>query len=398
VRYFALLILVWAAMGYGVSFTGFADTYLASRMNDGEWNSLRSRLRLDCSSSEGSSWFFASVNAEKNHIAEENTGVELREAWFEYAGTGWDFRGGRQIIKWGNTDGIPITDVICPGDYSEYITRDFDDIRMPVDALQFRLLPRWGAVELLWLPVFQPGTAPLEGSPWAVESGIPPGDVIDEILMPDKSLANSELAARISLYAPGMDLALSAFHTRDDQPVFHRYVENGTVHWEPRYHSLDFIGGEMSLPLGETVLRGEAAFFQGKRFFDEEAEDRIVKKDLFKGLLGLDWYPGGYWTVSVQIADRLILDYGESIYADEHRVQGTVLISRQFLRQTLEIKNMTYAGFDDGDVYDQISLAYNLTDAMEISGGADLFLGPEESVFGQYEDNTQVWMKLKYSF
>lgn len=397
-RYISLLILVQAALGYGVSFTGFADSYMALQTDGGEWNSTRSRFRLNCSSSSGSSWLFAAVNAEKNHIAEENTKVELREAWFEYASTGWDFRGGRQIIKWGNTDGIPITDVICPGDYSEYITRDFDDIRMPVNAVQFRLLPRWGSVELLWLPVFQPGVGASEGSPWATGSTVPAGDVVDEPTMPGNSIENSEVAGRISLYTSGMDLAFSAFHTRDDQPVLHRSVLEDTVHWEPRYHSVNFVGGELSLPVGGTVLRGEAAFIQGKRFFDAESDDRTVEKTILKGLAGLDWYPGGDWTVSVQLADRWIQDYHGTMAADEHRVQGTLLVARQFLRQTLEVRNMAWVGIDSGDLYDKISLVYHLTDAMEVSGGADLFSGPDDSDFGQFENNTQGWMKLKYSF
>ena len=35
---------------------------------------------------------------------------------------------------------------------------------------------------------------------------------------------------------------------------------------------------------------------------------------------------------------------------------------------------------------------------LEFSGaGADVFAG-DEGVFGQYEDNTEVWIKAKYSF
>lgn len=400
-RSFAVLILMSAVLtclGTDIRFAGFADTYMAARLDHGNWNSMRSRLRVNLSSGSGSSWLFASVNAEKNHIIEEKTEVELRELWFEYAASEWDVRVGRQIFKWGNTDGIPITDVICPGDYSEYITRDFDDTRMPVDAFQFRLLPAWGSFEVIWLPIFEPGVYPSEDNPWTSGDGIPEGDILDDPVNPERSLENSETAGRISLYASGMDLALSVFHTWDDSPAMHRHLEGETVHWEPRYHRMGYFGAEISVPVRETVIRGEAAFITGKRFYDSETEDRTVERDAVKALAGLDWYPSGDWTVSVQLAERWIPDHLETMSADEHEVQGTLLVSRKFMRQTLELKNMVYIGISGEDLFDQVTICYHLTDALEITAGTDFLAGPEDSGFGRYEDNTQAWFKVKYSF
>ncbi len=393
-----LLLVISAGFGTDIRFTGFADTYLASSFDGGDWNSMRSRLRMNCSSGSGSSWLFASVNAEENHITQEKTQVELREAWFEYAGSVWDMRAGRQIIKWGNTDGIPITDVICPGDYTEFITRDFDDIRMPVDVLQFRLLPLWGSVEALWLPVFEPGIYPSSDSPWATEGSIPEGDVTDAPVMPEKTLENSEYAVRISLFTSGFDAAASCFRTWDDFPVMHRYTEGGTVHWEPRYHRTTFCGAEFSVPVGETVIRGEAGLITGRYFQDTQSEDLTVERDQIKALLGVDWYPGCNWTASVQLADSWLPDHTETINEEEHTVLGTLMVSRQFARQTLEVKNMVYIGITEEDLYNQLSVLYHVTDALEASIGADIFAGPDDTDFGRYEHNTQAFMKVRYSF
>lgn len=67
--------------GTDLRFGGFAETYMATRLDDGCWNAMRSRLRVNCSAQTGRSYMFVSLNAEKNHILEEKTTVELREAY-----------------------------------------------------------------------------------------------------------------------------------------------------------------------------------------------------------------------------------------------------------------------------------------------------------------------------
>lgn len=385
-------------IGTDLRFGGFADTYMVTCLDDGNWNAMRTRLRANCSAQAGCSYMFVSLNAEKNHILEEKTTVELREAYFEYAGMNWDVRIGRQIFCWGKADGIPITDILCPGDYTEFITRDFDDIRMPVDAFQLRYLPLWGSVEVIWLPVFEPAVFASDDSPWAVRTDLPDNEVLDDPSLPERTLANSEIAGRMSLFASGIDIALSAFYTWDDTPVLHRHFVNDSVHWQPQYHRLGYYGAEVSKPLSEFVLRGELAFFQGKHFANSQTGDRTVERNLWKGLAGLDWYPGDDWTVSVQLADDWVMDHSAAMDRDEHALQGTLFLSRKFMRQTLEIANMFYYGINDEDIYDQILVDYALSDALHALAGGDIFAGPEGSRYGEYEDNTQVWFKIKYSF
>ncbi|MCD4776709.1 MAG: hypothetical protein K8S15_11755 [Candidatus Aegiribacteria sp.] len=384
--------------GSDLRFGGFADTYVATRLDDGNWNAMRTRLRANCSAQAGCSYMFVSLNAEKNHVLEEKTTVELREAYYEYAGVNWDVRAGRQIFCWGKADGIPVTDILCPGDYTEFITRDSDDIRMPVDAFQLRYLPIWGSIEVIWLPVFEPAVFASGDSPWAVEAHMSENEVLDASVLPERTLANSEIAGKVSLFTSGIDIALSAFYTWDDTPVLHRYLVNDDIHWQPQYHRLGYYGAEASKPLGEFVLRGELAFFQGKHFTDNQTGDRTVERNFCKGLAGLDWYPGNDWTVSSQLADDWVMDHSATMARDEHALQGTLFLSRMFMRQTLEIANMFYYGINDGDIYDQILVDYALSDALHAIAGGDIFAGPEGSGFGDYEDNTQVWFKIKYSF
>lgn len=400
------MIKVWSICLLSISvcfsqleFSGFVDHYFAAKIRKGEWNALRSRLRGEISTIAGDSWLFASFNATHNQRLPDETGIELREAFMEYSAEHWDLRMGRQIISWGKADGIRITDLICPADYTEFITRDFDDIRIPVNMIKTRYLSEWVHVEFLWLPAFSPTILPTGDNPWAVSQGLSEEFfALSEAQKPELSLENSEVASRISFYLSGIDFAFSAFYTWSDIPVLTRAHQKDSVWLEPEYYRMTFYGAEMTLPWNQVVLRTEAAWYRDQRFVRKDVTGTFHILDQLKGLVGLDWYPGNDWTFTMQFAQDYILHYRKELEHKQRHSTATLRIAKKFLRQTLELSNMLYAGVQAGDFYDQLAIDYALTDALHLSGGLDVFGGKDSGEFGQYSDNTQFWCKGKYSF
>jgi hypothetical protein len=394
-----------AEQGAQIDFSGFVDTYHSVQLKSAnDIQSSRTRLRLELRTQMENASLFASVNAEKNYILSDETGVDLHEAFLDYISDSWAVRIGRQIIIWGKADGIQITDIICPPDYTEFITRDLDEIRMPVDALKFRWLGNFGNAEVIWIPVFEPAVLPEDDNPWAI-TPVFPDDVditFNSTKEPEKTLKNSEIAGKLSFYLSGIDIALSALYTWDDFPSMHRTVERDgsetLVTFEPEHHRLTVFGLEFSKPWGEFVFRGEAAFYKGRYFEPENLADELFKRNSLNWLVGADWYPGNNWTIILQFADILILDYDDRIEKDEHAMIVTLNVTKKLLRETLTLSNMIYYSINDKDLLDRISVEYALTDEFHIFAGADFFSGDEKSSFGVYEDNTQVWIKAKYSF
>ena len=120
-----------------------------------------------------------------------------------------------------------------------------------MDALRFRLLRGSVDAEAIWIPVFRPAKLPESGTPWAVERT--PGPVRVDVAdtdEPGSGLENSEIALKISAYLPGVDVAASVFHTRDDFPAMHRdLVRDGgetRLRVRPRHHCLTVYGLEFS--------------------------------------------------------------------------------------------------------------------------------------------------------
>jgi hypothetical protein len=355
---------------------------------------LETHLELD------NTYLFFSFNSLQNNVLSGLTGTELREAYFDYSSDNWDLRIGRQIIIWGKADGVQITDIISPYDMTEFLARDYDDIRTPVDAFKFRLLGDNMDMELVWLPQFHPGKMPGQNNPWRTESADYSSYAQTTYLEgeePEQKLTNSEIGGKLSIYLPGIDISFSSFYTWSDFPVSNGRVSGDTLIIEPEYYRLTFIGAEFSKSLDDFVLRGETAFFQGGRFSVENGNKPSLKKNYIKALIGADWYPGDEWTVIIQLSDQFIIDHEEYLADDNHDWLATLNVSKKLMRSTLTLSSFSYIGLNEKDLFNRSSVDYALSDEFHLLLGVDCFLG-NEGTFGQFQDNSEVWIKAKYSF
>jgi hypothetical protein len=394
-----LILLLPSSMLPEINVKGFIDSYHAARLKSpNDFLSSRNRLRLEMFIEKGNALIFASINAMKHHTLPDQTGIKLREAWMEYTAESWDLRIGRQIIVWGKADGIQITDVISPMDYTEFLARDYDDLRMPVDAVKFRILSKIFNVELIWVPTFQSAVIPDSDNPWGFNQNFPEHVTVikEDAIIPKSTLENSEFGGKLSFYLKGIDFAVSAMHIWDKFPALHKeYITSDQLLVRREHHRVTFLGLDFSLPLGDYVLRGESAYFIGKPL--ETSDVGLIKKNVLKWLIGLDWFPGGDWNLSAQITGTKIHGYEEVLTDRSHTLFATVSCTKKLFREILTLSTFAYIGINRGDLFNRCSVEYALTDELHLSIGVDLFLG-SKGMFGQYQDNSEVWIKARYSF
>ena len=386
------------------SLSGWAETIQSMRTHrPNDALTSRARLRLELSVDFNAIYGFVSTDAEKNWQIDDETGVDLQEAWLEYTAAGWDLRMGRQIIIWGKADGVQITDIVSPPDYTESITRDLDEIRMPVDAAKFRLLGDVVVTELIWIPVFEPAVQPEGDNPWAVETALPENVHVTmaDAIEPDTSLENSEIGLKAAAYLSGLDAAASVFYTWDDNPAYHRTLriegDDFFVDYAPQHHRLTVLGLEFSRPWSDYVFRSEAAYYIGKYHETDSIALDPMQKDLFKWLVGVDWTPGNDWTVIAQFIVSHIIDHDARLADEAHESSVTLNVSKDLLHQTLTLSNMLYYDLNENEIYIRPKADYAVTDAFHFLMGADIFCG-DDGDFGRYRNNSQVWIKAKYSF
>lgn len=401
---FTLPYTIKAQESSKININGFLDTYHAVQSKSpNNILSSRTRLRTEFNIKRGKSFMFASLNATYNNNIPDQTKIELREAFLEYTTKNWNFKAGRQIIIWGISDGLRITDIVSPMDLTEFLARDYDDIRIPVNAIRIRYLTRNIRAELIFIPVSSFFIVPYqEENPWSVF----PSDTdtyfdVNMSNIPAKTLKNSEYGGRISFFLSGIDFSLSALHTWNKMPVFNRNlsVNSDTIFVSKIHNRMDMLGFDFSFPLKQFVIRGEIAKYFGEiqgLNTNTENKDRITRNTA-NYLIGIDWYPGNEWSVTAQYSQKIIPEYLNEFENKKNTVLVTFGLTKKILHSTLKLSSFTYIYVSNNGFFNRISADYSMTDEIHVMIGYDWFYG-DNGMLGLYKNNSEVWFKAKYSF
>ncbi len=379
---------------------GFIDTYHAMRVKSpNDFMSSRTRFRGELQKSFGKSSMFVSFNFNQNSILNELNGFELREAYFDYSADNWNFRAGRQLIIWGAADGMRITDLVSPMDMTEFLARDYDDIRMPVEALRFQYFKGAMKLELVYIPIFKSFILPNNPkNPWAMTMTAPPNMQLRMMPAkePEQTFENSEFGGRLTFNLAGLDFSLAGLYTFDKMPIFMTNTDGANIIITPEYRRMTFVGGDFSKPLGQFVVRGEAAFNFNKYLITKQMPTQLQKHNTLNSLIGVDWYAPNEWMLSIQFSNNAIFDYKAELKDDENTSILTFNVSKSVLNSTLKFSDFIYSDLKGG-FFNRFSVDYSLSDQIHLLAGYDHFEG-DDGMFGIFKNNSEVWIKAKYNF
>ena len=408
---FLLLALAGSVQAQGLKLTGYARNYTGVLLHgNNDFAIIQNTFNLNVEKTTDQVAF--KVNPylyQYPNTDSEHPELGLREAYLDIYFNSMDLRIGKQQIIWGKADGVFITDIVSPKDLTEFLLRDFDEIRMGVTGVKADYYIGNNTFELVWLPAFIPTKMPPQGSIWF---RMPPFPVPLNRVTIDRSrekvtpsLDNSEVFAKFSALTGVVDFELMTAYAWDDDPTLHVYkhidpkthrLTGLTVF--PEHHRLTIGGGSFSTTLGPFVLRGEGAYYIGKYFNsrDPKLPDGTVKKNYLHYLLGLDYTIFDVHT-SVQFIQQAILNYNDFIKNDQYQNMATFLASKTFLNETLDLSFFMYYDFNNEASLIRPKISYSLADGFDVLLGANIFTGTE-GMFGQYNDNDMVYTKIKYSF
>jgi hypothetical protein len=336
---------------------------------------------------------------------EQSLELGLREAYLDLYFDSLELRIGQQQIIWGKGEGVFITDVVSPKDLRDFILPDFTEVRLGIPALRADYYLGGSTFELVLVPLFVPSRSPEPGSLWYQSPSFPVTPTLHPAVGPAAALESGELFARWSWLGAALDFELMGGLMWDDEPALHltRTIDSGTgqvtaIDVQPRYHRLALAGGSFSTTLAGAVVRAEGAFYSGKRFatLAPADPDGLVQKDYLHYLAGLDFGLAGL-DLSAQFVQRVILDYEDPVVQDRIDTTATFRVSDTLLRDTLRLELFAYVGLNEWDALLRPKVTWMAADGLEISAGAELFLG-QGGTFGRYDDNDQVYLKAKVSF
>ena len=399
----ALLSAVFALSAHAqdelsLQINGFVDSYHALQTSyPHKVMSSRTRLRLEMRADYGEASLYSSMNLAYNSLLKDQTGAFLREAYFDYAGDFLEVKAGRQIVTWGVADGLRITDLISPMDYTEFMANDYDDIRVPVNAIDLKIPGERVSAEVIFVPVPEYFVMPSgEDNPWTMP--LPERTRMDLSGTPEKRLKNSEYGGRLRFFLENLDFSLTALHTFNKSPVTVASYnpQTDSVLIRGVYKPMNVFGGDVSIPMGEFVVRGEIA-----EYFDEPIafsnSGGYLLRNTLNALVGIDWYAGNNWTFMAQYMHKFVGRYREKLGIEEHSSMVTARISKELLNNTLKFSLYGMLDVDNLGYYVRSAADYLLSDQITVSFGADGF-GGKRGTFKTYKKKTQIWAKGKYFF
>lgn len=397
-------------MAQKAEMSGFVRTYEGVNLENGDFSIIQQTLNLNFERRGAKVAFKA--NPMLYQYNSDSLQLNLREAYMDMYFNHFDLRLGKQQVVWGKADGVFITDIVSPLNLSEFLLPDFDEIRTGIIAAKLDYYMGNSTLEAIWIPQFTPTVRPDANSIWTIQSDYPAPATFDwskSTINP--SLENSELFLKWSAMTSNVDFELMGGYTWDDNPTMHvqKAFEMSTttpsnpilsgLFITPEYHRLSVAGGSFSTEIKGAILRGEGAYYNGKYFQTEDplAIDALIQKDYLNYVAGLDFNIGSL-KLSTQFIQKFILDYNDNMSENEFQNTATFMARYDMLRETLHLELFSYIGLTDKDALIRPKLSYDFDDSFSLLFGANVFVGERDGQFGQYQDNSMIYTKIKYSF
>lgn len=324
--------------------------------------------------------------------------VDLRKAYLQgKILKNLDIKAGRQIVVWGKSDNIRVTDVLNPLEMREPGLTDLEDIRLPVAMTKLDFYyGKWG-VSGIAVHEHRYNNNPVFGSDFYPY----PTPPLDE-QKPSASLDNTEYALAVNGIFSGWDISFYYADIYDDEAHL-ELLPNPALHHERVY----MLGSAVNIARGNWLYKAEGAYFDGIRISDM----MIGMMPIFNTreysridfLAGVEYSGFTDTTVSVEAVNRYFTDFDRNLALsgeEENRFQGAVRISRDFLNETL---NLTFLALwygldgDDGLLF-RVTGEYDLTDDIEMICGIVDYNTGDLVEFSRIGNNDRIYANVKYSF
>ena len=399
-----------------MEFSGFYQNWMAVRAaEENDIMLIRNRVRLDGNLYGETVGGYFSIDIRNDGTSGEyDFETSFREAYVDLFFSNVEFRLGKQQVVWGKADGVFINDIVCPLDMSMFLLQDFDNIRMGLPMAKANLyLGNW-TLEGLWIPKFEPWQFAEAGSDWEFTLSVPPDtvwDLIPNVIhlndeeLPENSLENSEFGLKLSTFLLGADISLLYLDGYADHPsiqVVDTTITGSPIptqidtYLSPTYYRSPMYGLNFSRPVFTTVIRGELGYFGDRRFSNVNMQN--FTSDYFSGMMGLDFTGPLGSSISFQAIHRQIMDYKSGMVDDKTEQMATATISGSFLRETVIASVLGLADVNEDAGLGRLDISYAWSDALRISLGGFLLWGNEDTLFGQFDVNDNIYLKIKYSF
>ncbi len=164
-------------------------------------------------------------------------------------------------------------------------------------------------------------------------------------------------------------------------------------------------GSSLRGTLGKGIGSVEVGYYDS--YQDQGGDNAFINNSEFRVLLGYEREIARELTLGIQYYLEHMMEYGAyrdtlpffMTARDQDRHVVTLRLTKLLMNQNLILSFFGYFSPSDSDAYLRPTITYKINDQFMIEGGGNIFLGnSRSSFFGQFQDNTNIYAGVKFSF
>ena len=182
---------------------------------------------------------------------DERNLIDLRQAYWQYAGDGYDVKAGIDIVFWGVTESQHLVDVINQTDLVASID---GEAKLGQPMLNWNIYGDGGTLALYLLPYFRERTLPGPDGRLRLPLVFASDDPLYESAQAEKNL---DFALRWSRQFDALDLGLSYFEGNNREPEF---IATAQGQLRPQYLQMQQLGLDAQMIAGSWIWKLESIY------------------------------------------------------------------------------------------------------------------------------------------
>lgn len=400
----------------GLPVNGFAEIRVGSRLEEDPFQDERltlaeARLRLEAEQFFGGVTVRASGDILVDTLDDIDTDLErgegafdLRELYVAFRPFSFaDVKAGRQVLTWGVGDLVFINDLFPKDFQSFFLGRDTEYLKAPSDAVRASFFSGIANLDVVYTPRHDPdrfitGERLSYFNPLAL--GLAGEDMPIDPALRDDWFGEDEIALRLFRQVGGFEVAAYAYDG------FYKSPEGvDPVTFGFRFPELSVLGASLRGPALGGIISAEYGRYFSRE--DEDGTDPFTPNSDHRALVGFERelatdLTGGFQYVATIRSDQdafeanLLPGLPE---LDRTRHLFTARLTKLAMNQTLTLGLFNFWSPNEHDGHLRLSASYKVTDAWTVSGGSNVFYGPQEDrPFSQLRENSSLYFALRRGF
>ena len=337
-----------------------------------------------------------------------NNEVELFEAYLEWnLLDNFDAKLGRQVVVWGRSDTIRITDVLNPIDNRRPGIVDIEDLYLPTGMLKFDYqLGNWRISPIVILEqrftkdppygsLYNPFSYEYDYNE-ALALGLP------IYTLGHEKYSDPTYAISVGAEFEGWDVNFYASRLYEDRGYIpYSQLADAVLDKRYKHNKTNMFGTALNVLYGSWLFKSELAYFSGLTY--TTTQDRALSRT--DGLLGLEYSGISDTTISYDFSLRHFNQYDSRLFIPEENFlerdtyQQAFRITSNFVNDTVHanyVVSMFGKEVDEGG-YQRGWIEYDVADSINSEFGVVDYFGGTP-LFDLVADQYVVFMDMSYNF